>query len=166
MTAIDALVGQNLAIVRFYANMVGFHFGDIRPHSRGGTVGSWALHVNCPWRIDTSSGTVTGNYDRWDYQNPDNVPEHWTPESGNSLRDRKLSELFGPPDESQSWSGMKGKFTVVSVISSEFGDVTIQMSEGLSIKIFPAASCAEAWRFFSPGDDLPHLIYPANIGEP
>jgi hypothetical protein len=60
-TAFDVLIGLRLGIVRRAADMVVVHFGDIRPHPSGdGTIGDYALHVQCPWRFDGPLGTVTG----------------------------------------------------------------------------------------------------------
>jgi hypothetical protein len=51
-TAFDVLIGLRLAIVRRAADMLVVHFGDIRPHPSGeGTIGDYALHVQCPWRF-------------------------------------------------------------------------------------------------------------------
>jgi hypothetical protein len=47
--AFDALIGLRLSIVRRAADMLGLHFGDTRPEESGeGTVGAYALHVQCP----------------------------------------------------------------------------------------------------------------------
>jgi hypothetical protein len=63
---LDMLIGLRLSIVRRAADMLGLHFGDIRPHPSGeGTVGAYTLHVQCPWRLDRPNGTVTGSGDLW-----------------------------------------------------------------------------------------------------
>jgi molybdopterin converting factor small subunit len=154
--ALDALIGLRLSIVRFYANVLGLHFGDAQPHARGGTVGTYALHVDCPWRIDGSDGTVVGNYDRWDHSAPQISPN----EAGLSLRDQKLDELFGRLDGTGSWMIDSDRFLVVAVDLTIFGDVNIKLADGHKISLFPAASEAGAWRFFAPGDKSAHVVFP------
>jgi hypothetical protein len=148
--ALDALIGLRLSIVRFYANILGLHFGDVRPHPRGGTTGAYALHVDCPWRIDGLGGTVVGNYDRW------NDVE----ETDLTLRDRKLDGLFGRRDKTDSWTIDSERFLVVATDLTKYGDVGISLADGHKILLFPAASEAEAWRFFAPGDDSAHFVFP------
>jgi hypothetical protein len=74
-SAFDVLVGLRLSIVRRAADMLVLHFGTIRPHSSGeGTVADCALHVQCPWRLDSPKGTVTGRDDLWEYAGPGERP--------------------------------------------------------------------------------------------
>jgi hypothetical protein len=155
----DLLIGQRLSSVHFAANILCMHFGDIRPHPRGGTVGAYALHVDCPWRIDGPDRTITGNYDRWDYAGPGEAPEDWEPETGPTLRDKRLDELFGQR-EVGSWVRDPDRFLVTAAHQTNFGDVTLELSDGYRILLFPAATEAEAWRFFVPGDESPHLVFP------
>ena len=55
MTKLSSLVGLRLSIARDAGNMKNFQFGQIRPHPSGkGTVGDFALHVQCPWRFVTN----------------------------------------------------------------------------------------------------------------
>ena len=45
------MVGLPLSIARRAADMRVFHFGKVSEVS-GGTVGEFALHIQCPWRIE------------------------------------------------------------------------------------------------------------------
>ena len=64
LNAFDVLIGLRLSIVRRAADMLVLHFGTIRPHPSGkGTAADYALHVQCPWRMDSPKGTVTGRDD-------------------------------------------------------------------------------------------------------
>jgi hypothetical protein len=43
----NVLIGLRLSIIRRAADMLGLHFGPIRPHSSGeGTVADYALHIS------------------------------------------------------------------------------------------------------------------------
>lgn len=63
---LQVLVGLPLSIARNAADMKVFHFGTIRPHPSGrGTVGAYALHVQCPWRFVDEKTVSTGTSDRF-----------------------------------------------------------------------------------------------------
>src|ERR1700753_129595 len=65
-SCLQVLLGLPLSIVRNAADMKVFHFGTIRPHPSGrGTVGAYALHLQCPWRIVAEKTIVTGTSDRF-----------------------------------------------------------------------------------------------------
>jgi hypothetical protein len=159
--SLDALVGRRLSIVRFYANILGLHFGDIRGRPSGGSVGVYALHVDCPWRIDVCGEIFVGNYDRWDYGGKGEPPEGWNPESAITLRDERLTELFGSPGgNGRSWINNSDRYVVTGINRTEFGDLTISLSGGYTIRVFPAASDAEAWRMLAPDEETAHLVFP------
>src|SRR5262245_15811696 len=96
----DALIGLRLSIVRRAADMLVLHFGDIRA-SGDGTVGAYALHVQCPWRFDGLGGTVTGRDDLWDYAGPGERPANWSYEDGRSLQDQRWSNFFARDERTQ-----------------------------------------------------------------
>ena len=69
LNAFDVLIGLRLSIVRRAADMLVLHFGTIRPHPSGeGTVADYALHVQCPWRMDSQAQVIASreaNCDAW-----------------------------------------------------------------------------------------------------
>ena len=90
-SAFDVLVGLRLSIVRRAADMLVLHFGTIRPHSSGeGTVADCALHVQCPWRLDSPKGTVTGRDDLWEYAGPGGALRTGPMKMGSAYRIRNL----------------------------------------------------------------------------
>jgi len=86
IAALSRIIGLPLAAVRRAADMRTFQFGTLRPVGRG-SVGDFALHIQCPWRIEGPEGIVTGRSDlrepaeagapideNWDYEtSPDRV---------------------------------------------------------------------------------------------
>src|SRR5687768_8413097 len=90
LTHLLPLVGLKLCIARRAADLRNFQFGQV-PAVEGGTVGEWALHVQCPWRIEGPDGrVVTGrsdlwqpvsenragfNWDTWDYEKDGNLQD-------------------------------------------------------------------------------------------
>ncbi|MCI0499591.1 MAG: hypothetical protein L0Y36_07920, partial [Planctomycetales bacterium] len=95
---IKPLIGLQLSYVRRAADMCNFGFGQVRPVEKG-TVAEYALHVQCPWRIESSEGIVTGRLDLWE---PAELVEgedieSWDYERGN-LQDVLINELLGGYD--------------------------------------------------------------------
>ena len=140
--------------------MLVLHFGDIRPHSSGaGTVGAYALHVQCPWRLDGPTETVTGSGDLWAYAGPGERPDNWSYDDGLSLQDERFADFFVRDDETRSWINNGDGFVVVAAQQTKRGDVKLAFVNGFAISIFPSSSTGEAWRFFAPDSDR-HLVFP------
>ena len=159
--AFATLIDLRLSIVRRAADMLVVHFGEIRPHPSGeGTIGDYALHVQCPWRFDGPLGTVTGRDDLWEYAGPGERPEKWSYEDGSSLQDERLSHFFARDAQTRSWGNPSDRFRAVGAQQSERGDVRLDLSGGYALVVFPAGHKGEAWRFFAPGRDADHLVFP------
>jgi hypothetical protein len=160
----DVLIGLRLPIVRRAADMLVLHFGDITAHPSGdGTIGAYALHAQCPWRLDGPIGTVTGRDDLWVYAGPGARPPNWSHEDGLSLQDKRLANLFIRDESTRSWVNEGDRFVVIAAQQTKCGDVELRLSNEHAILLFPAGSEGEAWRFFSPGSDR-HLIFPPEEG--
>jgi hypothetical protein len=160
LDAFHVLIGLRLSIVRRAADMLGLHFGKVRPHESGeGTVGEYTLHVQCPWRFDGPNGTVTGSSDLWVYAGPGERPPNWSYEDGFSLQDRKFADLFARDESTRSWVNESDRFCVIAAQQNERGDVRLELANGYAILVFPAGSRSEAWRLFSSGSDR-HLVFP------
>lgn len=65
VTALSQIIGLPLTAARRAADMRTFQFGTLREVERG-SVGDFALHVQCPWRIEGPAGIVTGRLDLWE----------------------------------------------------------------------------------------------------
>jgi hypothetical protein len=161
LDAFDVLVGLRLSIIRRAADMLVLHFGDIRAHSSGeGTIGAYALHVQCPWRLEGPIRTVTGRDDLWVYAGPGERPPNWSYEEGFSLQDKRFANLFIRDESTRSWVNESTRFVVIATHQTKRGDVKLELANEHAILLFPAGSNCEAWRFFSPGSRR-HLIFPA-----
>src|ERR1700722_104032 len=67
MSKLSSVVGLPLCIVRDAADLKNFQFGKIRPNPSGkGTVGDFALHVQCSWRLVTNDHILTGSADYYE----------------------------------------------------------------------------------------------------
>jgi hypothetical protein len=160
LNSFAVLIGLRLSLVRRAADMLILHFGDIRPHESGqGTVGNYALHVQCPWRFDGPDGTVTGRDDLWVYAGPGERPLDWSHEDGFSLQDQRFAGLFVHDESTRSWVNESERFIVTDAQQTKRGDVTLTLANGYAIVLFPAGCKHEAWRLFAPSSDR-HLVFP------
>jgi hypothetical protein len=166
LNGFEVLIGLRLSIVRRAADMLVLHFGDVRVHSSGeGTVGAYALHVQCPWRFDGPSGTVTGRDDLWEYAGAGERPANWSHEDGHSLQDQRWGIFFDRDESTRSWVNESNRFVVTATEQTQRGDVTLNLSDGYAIRVFPASYRSEAWRLFATGSDDDHLIFPTTAAD-
>lgn len=139
--------------------MKNFQFGKIRPHPLGkGTVGDFALHVQCPWRLVTNDRILTGSADYYepaDEAEEVNLDDH---RSGN-LQRKRLREVFATYDETtRSLLNETNALIVTAVYADRFGGLDLELSGGFRLQVFPSGSRGENWRFFSPGTDDDHFV--------
>src|SRR5262252_4212631 len=86
--ALSQLVGLPLTAARRAADMRVFQFGTLRPVNRG-SVGDFALHVQCSWRIEGPDGIVTGRLDLWE---PLDVNAPFDETKSPNLQDARLEQ--------------------------------------------------------------------------
>lgn len=149
-----SILNLPLTIARDAGNMKNFQFGAIRPHPSGkGTVGGFALHIQCPWRIVATDHIITGSTDH--YQPPSegaDVNED-DPLHGN-LQRLHLRQLLGGYDpETRSLINEQNRLVVEAVHADRYGGIGLDLSGGFRLEVFPDGTDAEDWRFFSPGDE-------------
>ena len=137
---LSPLIGLRLSASYRAADMRIFHFGTMRKVAKG-SVGEYALHVQCPWRIQTNDRIITGRHDLF---TPVEVPagfdwKNWTWDGNETLQDRLTSDLLANTE-----------LTVQAVITDRHGGVTLNLSGGYVLVLFPASSRGEDWRVFVP----------------
>ena len=157
---LQPLVGLKLSIARRAADLRGFHFGHIRQLKRG-TAGEYALHIQCPWRLEGPSGIVTGRSDLWEPAAivPDMDWENWDYEKGANLQDKEIGVLMGSYDpQTRSYVNDGDRLVVEAVRADACGGATIVLSGGYRLVLFPDRSRGEDWRIFRSGTDEPHLV--------
>jgi hypothetical protein len=155
---LQPLVGLPLARSHRAADLRNFHFGAVHPH-RGGTAGEYALHVQCPWRIDGPGGIVTGRADLWVLPSGEYAPDNWEPQHDNNLQDVQIGRLLGGEDpDTGSYVNATGGLVVEKVWASEFGDAILYLSGGYRLVLVPCGTAGEAWRLFRPGEEDSHFV--------
>ena len=157
IAALSQIIGLPLAAVRRAADMRTFQFGRLRPVDRG-SVGDFALHVQCPWRIEGPDGIVTGRSDLWEPLD-EHAPfdENWDYEKSPNLQDVRLERWLTRDHLS---------LVVESVDADEFGGAAIRFGQGFVLRLFPAGTRGEDWRLFRPTSGAPHLVISGGVVEP
>jgi hypothetical protein len=116
--------------------------------------GEYALHVQCPWRVSSRSGIVTGSADMF-------VPGPDTPEwnfdagrPGDAVADLELRRWID--------SYVDRPLVVVGIDMDRCGGFCVNLSEGFAFEAFPNSSGSdnesEQWRLLKPGQDTPHFV--------
>src|SRR5436309_4549873 len=134
LAALSQLVGLPLTAARRAADMRTFQFGTLRPAKRG-SVGDFALHVQCPWRIEGPDGILTGRSDLWQPV-AENAPfvEDWDYDKSPNLQDSRMKQWLEQHDLS---------LVVTDVDADAFGGAAISLSHGFVLRLFPAGTRSE-----------------------
>ena len=136
-----------------------FHFGEITENGKT-SFGKFALHIQCPWRIENSQEIITGRMDLYEPAGEviDCNTMEWDSEKEN-LQDKKILELFKDFDFEAKSSLSKTKLlTVESVDSDNHGGAIIRLSGGYTLVLFPSGSTNEDWRLFIPNNLDSHFV--------
>ncbi|MGE5295031.1 MAG: hypothetical protein ACM3VT_09395 [Solirubrobacterales bacterium] len=154
------LVGLRLSLTTRTAEVRCFHFGELREIEQG-AVGRYALHVQCPWRIEGPDGLVTGHSDLWEPLDEETEIDcrTWDYDANENLQDELMDVLM------QGYDPMTGSFAddmdmlVVEAVGGDpCGGATLTLSGGVRLVLFPAGTRGEDWRIFRPGNSEPHFI--------
>jgi hypothetical protein len=136
------------------ADMEMFAFGPrilVRDrHGREVTKSEFGLHVQCPWRLERDGAIVVGSWDLYVLASGEE-PEsdfNWEPQ-GSNRRDVLLETFF------HEWAP-----SVERVEASSIGDLSIFLTQGFRLAVFPIASAGESehWRFLRVASEDPHVV--------
>ena len=154
------LIGLKLSIARRGADMRGFHFGPIK-RVKNGTVGDYALHIQCAWRLEDQNGIITGRTDLWEpaENTPDFDWDKWDYDKDENLQDSRLSSILGGYDpETHSFMNNSDLLVVENLHTDNYGGVILFLSGGYRLVIFPAESQGENWRLLVPDTEAHHFV--------
>lgn len=135
-------------------------FGDeiVIPDDRTGgtrTVGTWALHVECPWRITCASGIFTGSGDLWEppILGPDGRDETFDANKDKTRFDKQIKEF-----------NARVRGVSVSKLEADLaGGFKLYFSRSHILEVMPVASQdIHAWRLFRPGLKSKHFVVTGN----
>jgi hypothetical protein len=152
---LQPLIGLKLSRTALAADMRTLQFGNTEARMRGGVVGQYALHVQCPWRLERDTGVVTGSGDLYaPYENSERLDESFDWEEGDSLQERVLRELLKGYDENtKQIVNTTNLLTVEAVQADSGGGFCLRLSGGYRLLVFPNSTRYEAWRLFRPSKD-------------
>jgi hypothetical protein len=119
------------------------------------TVGEYALHVQCDWRILDATGVIVALPDRYKPADEIGDPENFEwDRPGANLCDRKMSQFLART------AGISQ--IVTQVEADDVGCLRILLSTDVAIEVFPDSSASdeysEHWRFFEPASETEHLV--------
>ena len=145
--ALRVLIGLRLSLAGRAADMRVFHFGETRSirsrlTQRDGTVGEFALHVQCPWRIEGRDGIVTGRADLWEPVETDRHAHEdgWHYDTHANVQDKMIQDLFqGSDPVTGSPLNTTPSLVVENVAADSSGGVWISLSGGYRLCLFPEA---------------------------
>jgi len=158
------LVGLRVTSAGFAASMRTFTLSPTETRAAKSPTGEWALHIDCPWRIESAARIVTGSSDWSQLADPNLLPQgDWEPSLGGSLQDARLRELF----EDQGVQGERPRnrtahLVVTGVEVDVYGGVVLELTGGYRLRAFPTASRGEHWRIFDLDNLNPHVVCSAN----
>ena len=155
-TALEVLSGLRLCSIGRAADLLWLHFGDRRTVStfdgRTKEVGSWALHVQTPWRFTRGHEIIVGLRDI--YYRSDNGECIDEDIHGISRFDRHAAALNAEFDASP--------WTVRSIVCDRVGGFSLEFDLERSFDVFPNVAFTsegfEFWRLFEPGTDNDHYV--------
>jgi hypothetical protein len=147
-SCLQVLVGLPLSIARNAADMKILHFGEIQPHPSGrGTVGPYALHIHCPWRLVSKDTVFTGTSDRFVGPVEGTEVDDHDPRSGNLQLIRIASLLKGYDETTKSFVNTAEQLVVIAAYADNLGGADLLLSGDYRLQIFPDGSLEEDWRF-------------------
>lgn len=152
---LQKLIGLKLSRTALAADMRTLQFGNTEARQGGGVVGELGLHVQCPWRLESDAGIITGSDDLYvPSEKSDQSEEPFDWEKGGSLQDKALRELLEGYDESTGQIVNSTNLLVVEDICSDWaGGFCLALSGGYRFLVFPNGTRREAWRLFRPSRD-------------
>jgi hypothetical protein len=149
------LIGLRLSRMGLAADMRTLQFGDAVARKGGGMVGEYALHLQCPWRLEGEKGIITGSADLY----LPSAEGEWRDElfdwhKGVSLQERVLCELLkGYDQNTKQIVNATNLFTVEDFQADSAGGFNLALSGSYLLSVFPDGTRNEAWRLFRPSND-------------
>lgn len=153
--SLQKLIGLKLSRTALAADMRTLQFGNTEARKSGGVVGEYALHVQCPWRLESDAGIITGSDDLYVPSEQSDQPEEsfdW--KRGGSLQEIALRELLKGYDEgTRQIVNLTNLLLVENIHSDSGGGFYLALSGGYRFLVFPNGTRREAWRLFRPSRD-------------
>ena len=143
------------------ADMRTIQFGTVRTYSNG-CVGEYALHIQCPWRLENAMGIITGSNDVYrPFDETKELDDEFDWEHDENLQDHLLREILTGFDDRTRQIVNSTALLVATAIQTDLnGGFWLELSGGHRLDVFPAGTRTEAWRIFRPGSEEEHFVVP------
>lgn len=136
------------------ADMEMFAFGpkiSVRDrHGRDVMKSEFGLHVQCPWRLERDAAIVVGSWDLYVLASGGEPESNFDWQAqGSNRRDVLLEGFF------RKWTP-----SVERVEASAVGDLSLFLTQGFRLAVFPVASAgqSEHWRLLRVASEDPHVV--------
>jgi hypothetical protein len=143
------------------ADMRTIQFGLVRDY-KGGCVGEYALHIQCPWRLENETGIVTGSGDLYrPFDEKRELDNDFDWEHHDNLQDHQLRQVLNGYDERTGQIINSTSHLVATSVEADLtGGFWLKLSGGYRLAVFPTGTRDEAWRIFRPGSEENHFVVP------
>lgn len=156
--ALTPLVGLSLRSIGRAAGMLWLQFGNMRevPTRHGGTktVGDWAIHVQCSWRLCRRGRIVVARRDYFYSPEGDTLDDWDIP--GKSRFDQLAKSLSVEFESASPF--------VLAINIDDVGGFALVLSHDYRLDVFPDDSghgeYDEHWRLLKPQIDGEHFVVP------
>jgi len=135
------------------ADLISFQIGKERTvtdrHGLPKTVGEFALHIQCPWRVTQNEKLLVGSGDL--HYGPDGNPllNFDSARMGSTRCDVLLDRLFQA----------SGALRISTASMNGAGLLKLDLTGDICVEVFPETSADhEHWRIFAPYTGRPHMI--------
>jgi len=143
--AVGVLVGNSFWKINRTGDIFSFQFGERRSTQkfRGGMaeVGSFAINVQCPWRIIEENKVLIGSGDLYYPASPSQSTIEFDWQTEPTRFDSLTENLF-----------QGRQFDISGVESHLDASVRIRFKNKCDLEIFPDSSEGEQWRLLRPGE--------------
>lgn len=158
--ALTPLLGHTIWAAGRTADLVWLQIGERRLvpslDNGQGEVGTYALHLSCPWRLINRERVLVGSGDLLTPADPDAEIEtfDWDAPGANWL-DVRLAEL---------WTGAGIALPRIEGVEPDpYGGFALHLTGGMRLDAFPNSSptghvATEFWRLLQPGTEALHFV--------
>ena len=156
--SLSPLLGLKLSVAHCAGDVRLFHFGS-NPFA-GDQYGLFAIHLQCPWRLETADAILTGLSDWYTPARRDvDDDENWDPAKGGSLQEAVLRELMKDlASSSRAIVNRSDNLVVTDIRADSFGGFRLGLSGGVQLSVFPSGSRGEQWRLLQPKTEVNHFV--------
>lgn len=159
---LQCLIGQPFWGAGRTLNLLSFQFGPRQLRTRRGKtyeVGTYALHVQCSWRLTSAQHILVASDDRFAEPLEESIQATQEDEDEAYTWDRTNTTLL---DERLHAFFLKCQETpclVQSIHADNLGGFNMELSQDYTLTVFPNFSNdTECWRFFRSNDDRSHFV--------